>query len=97
MDAFFLTKSLEREKYSNVPREPKGPKGPKGPMPQMGFLAKMQFILSVTISLYAAYLAWKTGSSDSAFFRILTTLLAFMFSTLYIIGYVIVKGFKALV
>jgi hypothetical protein len=39
-------------------------------------------------------LAWNAGSTDSTFFRVLMTVLAFMFSTLYIIGYVIFKGFK---
>ena len=83
MDAFFLTKYLERETYVN-------------PMPKMSLLSMLQFIISLTISVYAAYLAWNAGSSDSAFFRIFMTVLAFMFSTLYIIGYVIFKGFKAM-
>jgi hypothetical protein len=83
MDAFFLTKSLERETYVN-------------PVPKMSLFSMIQLILSLTISVYAAYLAWNAGSSDSAFFRIFMTVLAFMFSTLYIIGYVIFKGFKAL-
>ena len=83
MDAFFLTKSLERETYVNT-------------TPKMSLLTMLQFIISVTISIYAAYLAWNAGSSDSAFFRIFMTVLAFMFSTLYIIGYIIFKGFKAM-
>ena len=83
MDAFFLTKSLERETYVNA-------------KPTMSLLSLIQLVLSLTISVYAAYLAWNAGSSDSAFFRIFMTVLAFLFSTLYIIGYVIVKGFKAL-
>ena len=83
MDAFFLTKSLERETYVNA-------------KPTMSLFSLIQLVLSLTISVYAAYLAWNAGSSDSAFFRILMTVLAFMFSTLYIIGYVIFKGFKAL-
>lgn len=82
MDAFFLTKSLERETYTNSPKS--------------DLLSLLQFIISLTISIYAAYLAWSAGSSDSAFFRIFVTLLAFMFSTLYIIGYIIFKGFKAM-
>jgi hypothetical protein len=83
MDAFFLTKSLERETYVN-------------PMPKMSLLSMLQFVISLTISVYAAVLAWNAGSSDSAFFRIFMTVLAFMFSTLYIIGYIIFKGFKAM-
>ena len=83
MDAFFLTKSLERETYVNA-------------NPTMSLFSLIQLVLSLTISVYAAYLAWNAGSSDSAFFRIFMTVLAFLFSTLYIIGYVIVKGFKAL-
>jgi hypothetical protein len=83
MDAFFLTKSLERETYVN-------------PAPKMSLLTMLQFVISVTISIYAAFLAWNAGSSDSAFFRIFMTVLAFMFSTLYIIGYIIFKGFKAM-
>ena len=81
MDAFFLTKSLERETYVNA-------------KPTMSLLSMLQFIISLTISIYAASLAWSAGSSDSAFFRIFMTVVAFMFSTLYIIGYVIFKGFK---
>jgi hypothetical protein len=83
MDAFLLTKSLERETYAN-------------PKPTMSLITVFQLIISVTISIYAAYLAWNAGSSDSTFFRIFMTVLAFMFSTLYIIGYIIFKGFKAL-
>ena len=83
MDAFFITKSLERETYVNA-------------KPTMSLFSLIQLVLSLTISVYAAYLAWNAGSSDSAFFRIFMTVLAFLFSTLYIIGYVIVKGFKAL-
>lgn len=84
MDAFFLTKSLERETYVN----------PNARKPNL--LSLIQLVLSLTISIYAATLAWSAGSSDVPFFRILMTILAFLFSTLYIIGYVIVKGFKAL-
>lgn len=83
MDAFFLTKSLERETYVNA-------------KPTMSLLSMLQFIISLTISIYAASLAWSAGSSDSAFFRIFMTVVAFMFSTLYIIGYIIFKGFKAM-
>ena len=83
MDAFFLTKSLERETYVNA-------------KPTMSLFSLIQLVLSMTISIYAATLAWSAGSSDSPFFRILMTVLAFLFSTLYIIGYVIFKGFKAL-
>ena len=85
MDAFFLTKSLERETYDN----------PK-PKPKMSLLSLLQFIISLTISIYAASLAWNAGSSDSAFFRIFMTVIAFMFSSLYIIGYLIFKGYKAM-
>jgi hypothetical protein len=83
MDAFFLTKSLERETYVN-------------PAHKMSLLSMLKFTISLTISIYAAFLAWNAGSSDSAFFRIFMTVLAFMFSTLYIIGYIIFKGFKAM-
>lgn len=83
MDAFFLTKSLERETYTNSMTKP-------------NLMSMLQFIISLTISIYAAYLAWSAGSSDSAFFRIFMTVLAFMFSTLYIIGYIIFKGFRAM-
>jgi hypothetical protein len=84
MDAFFLTKALERETYVN----------PNARKPSL--LTMIQAVLSLTISFYAAYLAWNAGSSDSAFFRIFMTILAFMFSTFYIIGYIIFKGFKAM-
>jgi hypothetical protein len=83
MDAFFLTKSLERETYVNA-------------KPSVSLLSMLQFIISLTISIYAASLAWSAGSSDSAFFRIFMTVVAFIFSTLYIIGYVIFKGFTAM-
>ena len=83
MDAFFLTKSLERETYDN-------------PKPKMSLLSLLQFIISLTISIYAASLSWNAGSSDSAFFRIFMTVIAFMFSSLYIIGYLIFKGYKAM-
>ncbi len=81
MDAFFLTKSLERETYVNT-------------KPSLSLFSMLQLVISLTISTYAAYLAWNAGSSDSAFFRIFMTVLAFMFSTLYIIGYLIFKGYK---
>lgn len=79
MDALFLTKTLERETYANS-------------TPGPSLLSMLQFVISLTISIYAASLAWSAGSSDSAFFRIFMTVLAFVFSTLYIIGYLIVKG-----
>jgi hypothetical protein len=82
MDALLLAKSLERETYTNVSK------------PKISLLGLLQMIVSVTISIYAAMLAWNAGSTDSTFFRVLMTVLAFMFSTLYIIGYVIFKGFK---
>lgn len=81
MDAFLLTRSLDRETYVN-PGKP------------TSLLTTLQFILSLTISIYAAYLAWNVGSADHTFFRIFMTIVAFMFSTLYIIGYVIVKLMK---
>ena len=83
MDAYFLVKSLERETYVNA-------------QPKMSLLSVLQLIFSLTISIYAASLAWSAGSSDYAFFRIFMTVLAFMFSTLYIIGYIIFKGFRAM-
>ena len=83
MDAFLLTKSLERETYVNV-------------KPKMSLMSAIELFIFLPISVYAAYLAWNAGSSDSAFFRIFMTVLAFMFSTLYIIGYIIFKGFKAM-
>ena len=83
MDAFLLVKSLERETYVN-------------PRPKTSLLSMLQFIISLTISIYAALLAWNVGSSDSVFFRIFTTVIAFCFSTLYIIGYIIFRGFRAM-
>ena len=83
MDAFMLVKSLERETYVNA-------------KPKMSLLSMLQFVISLTISVYAAFLAWNAGSSDSAFFRIFMTILAFMFSTLYIIGYIIFNGIRAM-
>lgn len=88
MDAFFLTQILNRETY--VDKMPTY----VDKMPRANFLSMLQFIISLTISTYAVYLAWNAGSSDSTFFRILMSTLAFCFSTLYIIGYIIVKGFK---
>lgn len=82
MDAFFLTKSLERETYVNTQ-----------PRPKMNLLLSiLQFIISLAISTYAATLAWSAGRLDSTSFRIFMTVIAFMFSTLYIIGYIISKG-----
>ena len=86
MDAFLLTKSLDRETYANT----------RPARPTMSLFTMLQLIISLTISAYAAHLAWNAGSSDSAFFRILMTIVAFMFSTLYIIGYLIFKGTKAM-
>ena len=83
MDAFLLTKSLERETYVNV-------------KPKMSLMSAIELFVFLPISIFAAFLAWNAGSSDSAFFRIFMTVLAFMFSTLYIIGYIIFKGFKAM-
>jgi hypothetical protein len=80
MDAFFLTKALDKETYDNMPTKPK-----------MSLFEVLQFALSLTISIFAAYLAWNAGKSDTMFFRIFTSVLAFLFSTLYILGYVIYK------
>ena len=89
MDAYFLVKSLERETYANLIPEPGLVYTPKPSL-----MSTLQLIFSLTISIYAASLAWSAGSSDSMFFRILISVIAFMFSTLYIIGYLIFKGYK---
>jgi len=83
MDAFFLTKALDRETYKNI--EPIMIK------PKMTLFSILQLAISLTISIFAAYLAWNAGKGDAMFFRIFMTVLAFLFSTLYIIGYVIYK------
>lgn len=80
MDAFILTKALDRETYDNMTTKPK-----------MSLFGVLQFAISLTISIFAAYLAWNAGKSDTMFFRIFVTVLAFLFSTLYILGYIIYK------
>lgn len=82
MDAFILTRSLDRrEKYVN-------------PAIKLEPIILLQFVLSLAISTYAAYLAWNAGSADHMFFRFFMTFAAFMLSTLYIIVYVVVKSMK---
>ena len=83
MDAFLLTKSLERETYVNV-------------KPKMSLMSAIELFIFLPISIFAAFLAWNAGSSDSALLRVFMTIFAFMFSLVYIIGYVIFKGFKAI-
>lgn len=77
MDAFLLTKSLRRrETFVNF-----------GSMS----LDKILFFILMPVSLLAAFLAWNAGSSDHILLRIIVTVFAFIFSVLYIVGYVIFK------
>ena len=85
MDLFGLSSYLERgrETYENKLR------------PDAGALRAVQLVLSVVITLYAGGLAWFSGESQNIFFRIFMTVVALLFSVLYLIGFLIVKVLMA--
>jgi hypothetical protein len=82
MDAFFLTKALEappsQEKFTVST--------------QKSLMNTIQFILSLTISCYAAYLSWNCSAGDLPVFRIMWSIIAFMFGVLYILFFVLFKA-----
>jgi uncharacterized membrane protein YqjE len=73
----------KREPYENKP----------GPAPTR--LEIVQLILAVVITLYAGGLAWFSGESQNIFFRIFMTVVALLFSVLYLIGFLIIKVLMA--
>ena len=73
----------KRETYEDKP----------GPTPTK--LEVVQIILAVVITLYAGGLAWFSGESQNIFFRIFMTVVALLFSVLYLIGFLIVKVLMA--
>lgn len=85
MDAFFLTKALElnqpQEKFTSV-----------NVSPQKSLMSIIQFVLSLTISSYAAYLSWNCSAGDLPIFRIMWAIIAFMFGVLYILFFVLFKA-----
>ena len=86
MDAFFLTKALElnqpEEKFTSMPKV----------STQKSLMSIIQFILSLTISSYAAYLSWPCSVGDLPIFRIMWAIIAFMFGVLYILFFVLFKS-----
>jgi len=86
MDAFFLTKALElnqpEEKFTSMPKI----------SPQKSLMSIIQFVLSLTISSYAAYLSWNCSAGDLPIFRIMWAIIAFMFGVLYILFFVLFKA-----
>jgi hypothetical protein len=85
MDLFGLSSYLERgrETYKNKLE------------PDADALRTVQLVLSVVITLYAGGLAWFSGESQNIFFRIFMTVVALLFSVLYLIGFLIVKVLMA--
>ena len=85
MDAFFLTKALElnqpQEKFTSVTVSS-----------QKSLMSMIQFVLSLTISSYAAYLSWNCSAGDLPIFRIMWAIIAFMFGVLYILFFVLFKA-----
>ena len=86
MDAFFLTKALElnqpEEKFTSMPKISS----------QKSLMSMIQFVLSLTISCYAAYLSWNCSTGDLPIFRIMWSIIAFMFGVLYILFFVLFKA-----
>ena len=83
---FGLLKNMlqrKRETYEDRPR------------PGAERLQTLQVVLAVVITLYAGGLAWFSGESQNIFFRIFMTVVALLFSVLYLIGFLIVKVLAA--
>jgi ABC-type uncharacterized transport system permease subunit len=77
MDAFLATKFFQRSKETYENRATLGE----------NVMTAIQFVLSMTISLYAAYLSWNCNASEHPVFRIMFSIVAFMFGVLYIVWY----------
>ena len=74
MDAFVFAKFFERskERYTTFGENA---------------MNTVQFVLSLTISCYAAYLSWNCNAGEHPVFRIMFSIVAFMFAVLYIVWY----------
>lgn len=86
MDAFFLTQSLTKEKFTGdevvVVETKEG----------FSFMKMVQLILSFAISVYAAYLSWSCSTGEHMFIRILSAMFAWMFGVLYILYFALVRS-----
>jgi hypothetical protein len=87
MDAFLLAQALER------PRETYGEKvmvsGDKMVVvekkPSFSLMKMLQLILSIAISVYAAYLSWSCSTGEHTFIRIVSAMFAWFFGVIYIL------------
>ena len=93
MDAFLLTQALERPKENYGEPVLVGEKMVVIEKKSGFSLMKMvQLILSLAISMYAAYLSWTCSVGEQTFIRILSAMFAWFFGVLYIIFYIMFKS-----
>jgi phosphoglycerol transferase MdoB-like AlkP superfamily enzyme len=79
MDAFLLMQSLKPKE--NFVGERK-----------LDTVYVLQLVISVAISVYAAYLSWQCSSGDSTALRVIYALFAYLFGILYVLYYVLVRA-----
>lgn len=59
---------------------------------KFSLMTMIQFVLSIAISMYAAYLSWSCSAGEHTFIRILSALFAWFFGVLYILYYMLFKS-----
>lgn len=96
MDAYLLTRALERPKetYETLLATADGDKKvvvveKKSPW---SFTMLLQLVLSIAISVYATYLSWNCSKGESMPIRIISAVFAYMFGVIYILYYVLFKS-----
>jgi hypothetical protein len=99
MDAFFLTQALSKpaENFSELtPIAVAKTKDAKVVVVEkksgFSFMKLIQLILSIGISLYAAYLSWSCSAGEHMFIRILSAIFAWLFGVLYILYFALFRS-----
>jgi hypothetical protein len=91
MDAFLLTQALERPK-ENYGERPTMVGENLVVVKKFSLMKMVQLILSLAISMYAAYLSWTCSFGEHTFIRILSAMFAWFFGVLYILFYIMFKS-----
>ena len=99
MDAFFLTQALTKpsENFDQLTPIAVGKtKDTKVVVVEkksgFSFMKLIQLILSVCISVYAAYLSWSCSAGEHMFIRILSAIFAWLFGVIYILYFAMFRS-----
>ena len=96
MDAYLLTKALERPKetYDQLMTSQQGDTKVVvvEKKSDRSFGSMLQLILSLAISAYAVYLSWHCSKGESMPIRIISALFAWFFGVLYILYFALFRS-----